>query len=231
MKLTYKLFDTQKKVLEKFFKKYNVEYKIIDNDGDFTLFIEQGDIEDKSFDLLNKDFLTTFYKNVYAEEEISLQEQLVKILTVQNKTISVAESFTGGLLASKITSVSGASKVFYEGIVAYSIQAKMKRLKVKKQTLDSYQAVSGQVAYEMAYGLMQEKQVDFVISTTGIAGPNSDDSNFPVGLCYVAVGGEKRIKAYKFNFKGDRSQIVTKGVNYALFLAIKELRNPHFNVV
>ncbi len=231
MDLIYKLFDTQKILIEEFFKKHEIKFKIEEKDGDFKVFISQSDISDNKFDLINKDFLTTFYNNVYAEEDISIEEQLVKILTVQNKTISVAESFTGGRLAGKITSVRGASKVFYEGIVAYSIQAKMKRLKVKKQTLDNYNAVSGQVAYEMAYGLMQEKQVDFVISTTGIAGPDSDDSNFPVGLCYIAVGGEKKIKAYKFNFKGSRSQIVSKGVNYALFLAVKELRNPHFNVV
>ncbi len=227
----YKLFDTKKSVIETFFKKYKVQYKIQENLGDFKVEINKGDFTSSDFDLLNKDFLTTFYKNIYAEEDITLENQLVKILTVQNKTISVAESFTGGLVASKITSVSGASKVFYEGIVAYSVEAKISRLKVKRITLDACQPVSAQVAYEMAYGLMQENEVDFVISTTGIAGPNSDDSNFPVGLCYIAVGGEKRIKAYKFNFKGDRSQIVLQGVNYALFLAIKELRNPHFNVV
>ncbi len=231
MNLVYKLFDTQKSIIEDFFKKHSVEYNISQNNGDFTVYLYQNSLNDKHFDLINKDFLTVFSKNVYAEEDISLQNQLVKILAVQNKTVSVAESFTGGLIASKITSVSGASKVFYEGVVAYNEQAKINRLKVKKQTLNQCYAVSGQVAYEMAYGLMQERQVDLVISTTGIAGPNSDDSNFPVGLCYIAVGGEKKIKAYKFNFKGDRSQIVNQGVNYALFLAIKELRNPYFNVI
>ena len=231
MNLVYKLFDTKKSIIEDFFKKHNVEYKIAQNDGDFTVFLSQNTLTDNSFDIINKDFLTTFSKNIYAEEDVSIEEQLVKILTVQNKTISVAESFTGGLVASKITSVRGASKVFYEGVVAYNEQAKINRLKVKKQTLNQCCAVSGQVAYEMAYGLMQEKQVDLVISTTGIAGPDSDDSNFPVGLCYIAVGGEKKIKAFKFNFKGSRSQIVNQGVNYALFLAIKELRNPYFNVI
>ncbi len=231
MNLVYKLFDTQKSLLEDFFKKYNAQYIIEENNGDFKVSFYQNSLTDIEFDVINKDFLTSFYKSVYAEEDISLECQLVKILTVQNKIISVAESFTGGLVASKITSVRGASKVFYEGVVAYSEQAKTKRLKVKQQTLNSFYPVSAQVAYEMAYGLMQEKQVDFVISTTGIAGPDSDDSNLPVGLCFIAVGGEKKIKAYKFNFKGDRSQIVQKGVNYALFLAIKELRNPHFNVI
>ena len=231
MILTYKLYNADSKEIENFLKKNGLKYNIKVNGKDVKVDFFSNGFLDTQFDLINKSFITNFSNFIYSEEDITLEEQLVKILTIQQKLVSVAESFTGGGIAKRITSVSGASKVLYEGIVSYSTESKIERLKVKEETLSKFNAVSGQVAYEMACGLLKQKNVDIVIATTGIAGPNSDDSNYPVGLCYVAVGSEKRVTAHKFNFKGSRQEIVEQGIENALFLAIKLLRNPLFNIV
>ena len=158
-----------------------------------------------------------------------LKEQLVKILAVRGAKISVAESFTGGGVASQITSVSGASKVFYEGIVAYSPDAKHERLGVSYEILDNFHPVSSQVASAMVQGLINSR-ADFGVSTTGIAGPNSDDSGYPVGLCYIGIGSASKTTVYKHKFLGSREEITRLGVETALFHAVMALRSGSFDV-
>ena len=153
---------------------------------------------------------------------------MVEILSIRNEKIGTAESFTGGNIASHITSVSGASKVFFGGVVAYSNDAKISKLKVSEKTLKNYNAVSKEVAYEMCKGVLID--CDLAVATTGIAGPNSDDSNYPVGLSYIAVGSFKKIEVRKFTFKGNREQITLLGTKTALFLAIKALIDCSFDV-
>ena len=170
-------------------------------------------------------FTRRFAENIYAEYDAELQTVLIDILKMGNFRISVAESFTGGNLASRIVSVPGASKVFYEGIVAYSEEAKAKRLGVSRESLKTNKPVSSQVAGEMAEGLLKEGECDLVVATTGLAGPQSDESGFPVGLCYIAVGSDQGVSVYKFKFDGNREEIIEKGVQTALFLAIKGVKN------
>ena len=153
------------------------------------------------------------------------QDKLIELLKSKGLTISTAESFTGGNIASKLTSVSGASSVFYEGIVAYNENAKVQRLGVKRQTLEEFKPVSLQVAFEMAKGLASDGKCDLAISTTGIAGPNSDDSNFPIGLCCIGVNFKGDITVYKYNLTGNRQEIVKQGTNLAINLAIKTIIN------
>lgn len=166
-----------------------------------------------------------FIENFEPTEYTAPEEILVSLLKAKKLVISVAESFTGGNISAKITSVSGASSVFYEGIVAYNEGAKNSRLGVDKDTLEEFKPVSKQVACQMAEGLLKGENAQIGLSTTGIAGPNSDDSNFPVGLCFigVSVGGETTV--YKYNFSGTRAEIVKKGTFYALNLAINKLKN------
>lgn len=152
------------------------------------------------------------------------EKVLVSLLKEKGKILSVAESFTGGNVSAKITSVSGASAVFYEGIVAYNENAKNLRLGVCKRSLKNFKPVSYQVAGEMAFGLVKSGNAQMGISTTGIAGPNSDDSNFPVGLCFIGVSFNGKTTAYKFNFSGDRAKVVEKGVITALNLAIQTIK-------
>lgn len=161
---------------------------------------------------------------VYALNDVSLEEQLVTLLKLRNKKLSVAESFTGGGLARRITSVSGASAVYFEGINAYDETSKIKRLGVSEYNLRTAGAVSDQTAYEMALGLLNTGDCDLAIATTGLAGPKSDRSMLPVGLCYIAVGTREKVYVYRYKFDGTRTDITEKGINYALFMAYKHLK-------
>lgn len=161
---------------------------------------------------------------VYALEDVCLEERLVQLLKLRGQVLSVAESFTGGGIASKITSVSGASEIYFEGLNTYDERSKMLRLGVAESTLRLEGAASDKTAYEMAAGLIATGNCDVSIATTGIAGPKSDRTNFPVGLSYIAIGTRERVFVYKFNFTGDRKEITQKAINHALFLAYRRLK-------
>lgn len=163
--------------------------------------------------------------NIYAEFDTTLGERLFDLLKLKNLKISVAESFTAGRVVSEIIKNSGASSYVDEGIVCYSNQSKIKRLGVDNADLEKQGAVSSIVAYQMSAGLLKNGGCDLAISTTGIAGPKSDDTQKPVGLCYIGVGMKDGVHTYKLNFSGSREEITETAKNTALFLAIKKLKN------
>ena len=134
-------------------------------------------------------------------------------------TISTAESCTGGMIASKLIEVPGISTNFIEGIVSYSNEAKIKRLKVKKETLEKYGAVSEEVAREMLAGL----KTDVGISTTGIAGPGGGTKDKPVGLVYIGIKVKDEVKVFKRELKGDRNKIRQRAMMHALYNLLKIL--------
>lgn len=162
---------------------------------------------------------------VYALNDVSLEEQLVHLLKMRGKKLSVAESFTGGGIAKRLTSVSGASEVYFEGLNTYAERSKIKRLGVSESGLRTVGAVSEQTAYEMALGLLHTGDCNMAIATTGLAGPKSDRSMLPVGLCFIAVGTKEKIFVYRYKLDGNRKEITEKAINYALFLAYKQLKN------
>lgn len=118
---------------------------------------------------------------------IKLATELVNTLKEKGLTISCAESCTGGLIAKTITDVSGASSVFFGGVVSYDNSVKMGILGVKKSTLEAHGAVSAQTAEEMALGVCNACKTDIGISTTGIAGPTGGTDEKPVGTVYVGM--------------------------------------------
>ncbi len=162
---------------------------------------------------------------VYALNDNSVEEQLVELLKLRRRKISVAESFTGGGLAKRITSVSGASQVYFEGLNTYNETSKIKRLGVSNYTLNTVGAVSDKTAYEMACGLLNTGDCDVAVATTGLAGPKSDRSGLPVGLCYISVGTRERVRVYRYVFDGSRQDITEKAINYALYHAYKEVKD------
>lgn len=170
-------------------------------------------------------FAEELNEDVYALDDTTLEEQLVRLLKLRGKKISVAESFTGGGVGKRIVSVPGASEAYYEGINAYSERAKQIRLGVSGYTLNTFGAVSDATAYEMAAGLLSTGQADVAIATTGLAGPKSDRSEQPVGLCYIAVGTKEKIFVYRYKFDGTREEITEQATNYALFEACRLLKN------
>ena len=126
---------------------------------------------------------------------------LVKQLKRKNLKISFAESCTGGMLASKITSISGASKVFGLSLVTYSNQAKISVLKVNKNIIQKYGAVSSQCCEAMVKNLAKISKAQINVSVTGIAGPNGGTKAKPVGLVYIGVKNKNKILITKNIFK------------------------------
>ena len=194
------------------------------NCGDQKITIIFDGVESEVYNQVIKFFLTELKDFIYAEEDCFLSSRLVEILKLYKIKLSTAESFTGGRIASDIVKISGASEVFNEGIVAYSNDAKKNRLFVTEGTLNEHGAVSKQTAYQMASGLLINRDTDFVIATTGIAGPNSDGTDKPVGLGYIALGSREGIHLHKLNLSGDRETITETAKNKALFLAIQLLK-------
>ena len=126
---------------------------------------------------------------------------LVKQLNKKNLKISFAESCTGGMLASKITSISGASKVFGLSLVTYSNQAKISVLKVNKSIIQKYGAVSSQCCKSMVKNLAKISKAQINVSITGIAGPNGGTKTKPIGLVYIGVKNKNKILITKNIFR------------------------------
>ena len=153
-----------------------------------------------------------------------LSLKIVKSLTKIKLTVSFAESCTGGLLASSITSISGSSKVFNMGFVTYSNNAKIKLLKVPKKTITKYGAVSHETCLSMLINLSKIIKSDISISITGIAGPNGGTKEKPVGLVYIGIkkGNKAIIKKNLFKSK-KRISIQKASVNQALKMILNIL--------
>ena len=158
---------------------------------------------------------------IIGEDDDRIENTIYECLNSGEKplTISTAESCTGGMIASKLIEVPGISTNFIEGIVSYSNEAKIKRLKVKKETLEKYGAVSEEVAREMLAGL----KTDVGISTTGIAGPGGGTKDKPVGLVYIGIKVKNEVKVFKRELKGDRNKIRQRAMVHALYNLLKIL--------
>lgn len=159
---------------------------------------------------------------IIGEDDERIENTIYECLNSGEKplTISTAESCTGGMIASKLIEVPGISKNFIESIVSYSNEAKIKRLKVKKETLEKYGAVSEEVAREMLAGL----NTDIGISTTGIAGPDGGTKNKPVGLVYIGIKVKDEVKIFRRELKGDRNKIRQRAMMHALYNLLKILK-------
>ena len=159
---------------------------------------------------------------IIGEDDDRIENTIYECLNSGEKplTISTAESCTGGMIASKLIEVPGISTNFIEGIVSYSNEAKIKRLKVKKETLEKYGAVSEEVAREMLAGL----KTDIGISTTGIAGPDGGTKDKPVGLVYIGIKVKDEVKIFRRELKGDRNKIRQRAMMHALYNLLKILK-------
>ena len=149
---------------------------------------------------------------------MSLNQKIVSLLKRKKLRIAVAESCTGGMLSSAITSVSGSSKVFIVGLVTYSNQAKISILKVPKKIISKYGAVSVQCCLVMVNNLSKISKSKVCISITGIAGPRGGSKQKPVGLVYIGIRIEKKVVINKCNFKNKgrayiQKQTVKKSLN------------------
>ena len=152
-------------------------------------------------------------------------KSLIKILIKKKIKISVAESCTGGLLSSNITSQSGASKIFGLGLVTYSNQAKIKILKVNKNIIKKYGAVSHECCSAMVNNLSKMSKAGIYISITGIAGPRGGTKEKPVGLVYIGIKKGSKTQVIKCLFKGKtRSTIQRATVNKVFNLILRFIK-------
>ena len=153
-----------------------------------------------------------------------ISKKVVNLLRKKALKISFAESCTGGLLSSSITSISGSSKVFTLGLITYSNQAKVKLLKVSPNILKKHGAVSYETCLSMVKNLSKISKTNVSISVTGIAGPNGGTRNKPVGLVYIGLKKGTKILVKKFIFKSKkRISIQRSTVNEAFKLILKTI--------
>lgn len=153
---------------------------------------------------------------VYAEGETDMETVAAELLLEKGKTIAIAESCTGGMVAAALVEYPGISQALLEGCVTYSNEAKMRRLGVKAETLEKHGAVSPETAAEMAEGIARTSGADIGLATTGVAGPDGGTPEKPVGLVYIALhfGGETKVKAC--HFAGKRNKIRERAAYTAL---------------
>ena len=149
-------------------------------------------------------------------------KSLIKLLIRKKIKISVVESCTGGLLASALTSISGASKIFSLGLITYSNQAKIKILRVNKNIIKRFGAVSYECCYAMVNNLSRISKNNINVSITGIAGPRGGTKNKPVGLVYIGLKKGNKIQIIKCLFKSKKRSFIQKAtVKKALNLVLR----------
>lgn len=231
-RLVFKCFGNKSEIealLYNVQRNYDFRYTVSENADDLrvSVFFESGESlgKDIEYRAAVREIAIALKDVCYADTDVSLSETLFTLLKLGGKKISVAESFTGGRVATEIVKNAGASERFLEGVVAYTNESKVKRLFVSETDLSAYGAVSAKVAFQMAAGLFRFGSPDIVLATTGIAGPDGDGTGVPVGRCFIAAGTKQGIHTYRFDFSGTREEITQKGVNAALFYAVKTIKN------
>lgn len=154
-----------------------------------------------------------------------MEEKIVRFLNEHNMTITTVESCTGGLIAARLVNVSGASNVFSEGYVTYSENAKAKMVGVNPETIEKYNVVSEEVAYEMASGGAKTANADVAVSVTGVAGPLGGTKEIPVGTVCIGVCYKNKVITGKFLFNGDRLQVRNQAADKALEMVWNEINS------
>lgn len=162
---------------------------------------------------------------MFDDSLIILAERVLEDARGKNLTIATAESCTGGLVASLLTEISGSSDVVMGGAVTYSNGAKTNLLHVSPIAIESEGAVSRKVVEQMAAGAAKVYHADIAVSLSGVAGPTGGSAEKPVGLVWIGLSINGKVKAYKHNFRGGRKQVRLQAVEAAL-THIYEALNP-----
>jgi nicotinamide-nucleotide amidase len=180
---------------------------------------------DKKIELIETRLRNKIDDYIFGSDDDLLEKIVGDLLIQKNLTLAVAESCTGGLIASKITDISGSSKYFKGGILSYSNYSKLYILGIRKDILEKYGAVSEETAREMAVNVREKLDADIGISTTGIAGPAGGSEKKPVGLVWIGYSDNKRTFAIKFLFGNNREKTKIRSAYQALVILKKEISN------
>lgn len=173
--------------------------------------------------LIEENIRSKVEKYIYATGDVELEEIIGKILTERKLTLALAESCTGGLIADRITNISGSSQYFDRGIIVYSNDSKIHELGIPYELIHKHGSVSREVAEAMALGIRAKSNTDIGLSTTGIAGPTGGSPSKPVGLVWVGYSDKKETFALQFNFGGERTIVKERAAQAALELLRRKL--------
>ena len=157
------------------------------------------------------------------DEDETIEVVVGRLLAQQGKTISTAESCTGGKIAQMLTSVAGASNYFRGSVVSYATDTKISVLGVDAQTIEKFSVVSAEVAKEMAIGIQKLMKTDYAIATTGNAGPSKEKGKSEIGTVFIALATPKNIFVEEFNFGQPREKVIDRTANKAMELLQKEI--------
>ena len=221
--ITYGIGEsTLENTVKDLFTEEDIFYEFLVKDYGTLIRLQTSSKNKKSVEKIVKKLYNRISEFIIGEDNDRIENTIYECLNSGKKplTISTAESCTGGMIASKLIEVPGISENFIESIVSYSNEAKIKRLKVKKETLEKYGAVSEEVAREMLAGL----KTDVAISTTGIAGPGGGTKEKPVGLVYIGIRVKDEVKIFRRELKGDRNKIRQRAMMHALYNLLKILK-------
>jgi nicotinamide-nucleotide amidase len=153
---------------------------------------------------------------VFSTDGETMEEIVGRILTERGETLATAESCTGGLIAQRLTEISGSSGYFIEGVVVYANEAKTRALGVPAELIEKHGAVSAEVAEAMAAGMRERARTDYAVSITGIAGPTGGSEEKPVGLVFIGYADREKTKSFKIILPGDRFLIRWRSSQAAL---------------
>tara|TARA_R110002073_G_scaffold8207_5_gene45848 strand:- start:60319 stop:61569 length:1251 start_codon:yes stop_codon:yes gene_type:complete len=160
------------------------------------------------------------------ENGLSIEEHIGNLLKKSGKTLSTAESLTGGKIASTLVSVSGSSAYFKGSLIAYSAETKERLLDISSDTINQYSVVSEEVAKEMAISARKKMNTDYTIAVTGNAGPTRDKTDKSVGIVFIAIATENGVDCQEFNFGQPREKVINRTVNKSLeMLQVEILKN------
>lgn len=189
-----------------------------------------------NFDLLKQKVdaeVDEFYKMVpnyiFGENDISQEEAIAELLNASSKTISTAESCTGGYLAHLLTSIAGSSNYYMGSVISYSNEVKVRQLGVKQTDLDSKGAVSQEVVEQMAKGVREKLSTDISMATSGIAGPDGGTEDKPVGTVWIALAAPEGVFSKKFIFERDRGRNIRRSSMAALSMLRRYLKGNLFD--
>ena len=157
------------------------------------------------------------------DETDSIEASVGKLLTDRKQTLATAESCTGGSIATRITSIAGASAYFVGSIVSYTAAIKMQELNVSKGIIEKHSVVSGEVAEAMAVGIQQKFKTDYAIATTGNAGPTTDETDKTVGVVFIAIATPNGVYSKEFFYGKPRQKVIERTTNKAFEMLRKEL--------
>jgi len=193
-----------------------VAFTVLASPGDVHVLLLDDGAGESGLDAAVRAVAASLGDRVYASDGSTLPEALVHASVARGATLAVAESCTGGMVASRLTDVAGSSAAFLGGVVAYSNDAKIALLGVSPNTLSTHGAVSGPTAEEMAAGVRLALRADIAVAVTGVAGPSGGTPDKPVGLVWFGLATNTGIASFSRDIPGDRFAVRTRATATAL---------------